>query len=537
MSVCETKTNRKKDGEDKMKKRFLRMIALLLTIALLLSGCAGSNVPSSSQAGEGDQSQPPAPTSSQPEEPAEPEEPEEAAAPQSTERVDLEAPYNGDFIIAVNTSELVEDLQDVGRIPLSDGDFSAFENRKQTEGNLIEGYSGAGAGENTTPSVYAVGDTMEISTEDYYQSVVLGNTEIITYPIEIELIYEGEFCTVWGQTSDTGDFPCPARLDIETAQRIAEEFDNGIYPFMTESFGRHFDADQDGKLGIVCLNLIDYYDYGEFDSYYYNGYSTADSGLDSVNGGDGTNFDMVAIDIWPTLYDMEGNTTEENWNLAMVTLVHEFQHSINFADYYYSPNQAEPMEIWLNEGFSTISENMYTGKPMADFVDFYVRDPDYKITNGRSPMQYDGSFEDYALCYYFCLYLLEQTKEYEGGGKEIFKSILESDGYDYRAIENALEEIGYPVTDFSDFLFNFRVALVANEDSGFFSFNKNEAVQNIPIHLYTMEHRDAPDGWGLREKFLKTLAGGAALNFTAPEDFVPVGNGPDVRFAGITLEE
>lgn len=505
-----------------MKKTSYKLVSLFICISLLLVGCESGTPQNSASKDLSDESK--------------------ENIIKSTQRVDVEAPFEGDVVVAVNTSACADDEQFSGKIPLTDGDFSELESLKETVGNSIQGYDGKSKIEHSaTPTkTYNVGDKLPITTRDFYNWMQINEDgsrpENVYYDLDIELVYSGEYCTVWGQVGNAGPFHCDYSLGEDIAKKIANEFDTKMFPFMTDSFGTSYDIDEDGKVGIVCIDLIDYYNYEIYDNYYFNGYcDPVACFINDANDGNKTKMDMVVLDLWPTLYNEKGETTDENWNLAMSTLIHEYQHMINYSDYLLSPSQAKPMDVWLNEGFSVIAENMYTGKPVSDFIEFYKNDSDGIIAAGRSPMEYEGFFEDYALVYYFSLYLLEQTKDYEGGGTEIFKSILESDDYDYRAVENALKNIGYPVTDFSDFLFNYRVALIANEDSGLYSFNKNVAVQNLPLHFLSVKSQNTDD---LRYNGFSTMIpGGGAILFKNNGEFNPVGNGEDVRFAGITLDK
>lgn len=510
-----------------MNKTAVSFLALVLCSSILLSACGIADVPENSK---GPNPTPSVTAGAQ------------TAGAVASKRVDVDAPFDGDVVIAVNTDVSPDNQAFSGRFPLTDGDFSEFRNIKETVGQSIEGYKGEGKTEQGKAPLktYELGETLPITTRDFYNWMQINEDgtrpENKYYDVDIELVYSGEHCTIWGQKGTVGNFVCDYSLSKETAKKIASEFDNKMFPFMTESFGTTYDVDEDGKVAIVCLDLIDYYNYDIFDNYYFNGYcDPVACFINGANDGNTTKMDAVVLDLWPTLYNEEGKTTEENWNLAMVTLIHEYQHLINYSDYLMSPKQAKPLIEWMNEGFSVIAENMYTGKPAADFVEFYKLDGDGVIAGGRSLMGYEGLWEDYALVYFFSLYLLEQTKSYEGGGKEIFKSILDSDDCDYRAVENALKKIGYPVTDFSQFLFNYRVALIANEDSGVFGFNKNIAVQNLPLHFLDIKSQNTDD---LRLKGFSTMIpGGGAVLIKNAGSFVPAGQDENIRFAGITLEK
>ena len=90
------------------------------------------------------------------------------------------------------------------------------------------------------------------------------------YKLTAEMYYEGKYCTIWVEKGNT--------MTEETAKKIANEFDNNIYPKMISNFGDTFNdtaisskimntleladlkyGDGDGKLCILFLDIQDNY--------------------------------------------------------------------------------------------------------------------------------------------------------------------------------------------------------------------------------------------------------------------------------------
>lgn len=469
------------------------------------------------------------------------------SSPAPASRVDTEGSLEGDVIIAVNTSANPSELLPVGILPSDNADYSEFENLKKTAGIPIQRPEGVGSSDSESQVVgranpeksYAAGEKKSIKTMDFYKRMMqsFGDPAFADYDnnervdVDIELVYEGEYCTIWGQTSPIHERPdLSIKLDTELAKKLADEFDTKIFPIVTSTFGPLYDVDGDGKFAIVCADFIDYYNYEIYENYFLQGYCNPPEDSAPVSeGGNGTEMDMMVLDLWPTLYNEKCEPAEENWMLAMQTVAHEMTHYVNYSALNLIPEKTVVLESWIQESFTTLGETLYKGKVADDIFGLYSQDANSVVANGRSPIEFQGMMEDYALVNMFSLYLYEQTKDLEGGGWPLFRTIIESNYSDYTAIENALKEIGYPVTDFSELLFNFRIAIVANEDSGVYGFNKNENVQGLPIHFY--KNAD-----GMADE--KTLPGGGAIVFKNPEGgFVPEGSDKNIRFAGITLEK
>lgn len=499
-------------------KKTSRLLALILILSLFASGCTTGNSTDKTADNNSDS---------------------------TASRVDTEGPLEGDVIIAVNTSVNVDDLLTVGLLPSDDGDYSKFENLKETKGRPLEKTEDKIDLDNDkqvvgkkTEDKYELGEKKSIKTMDFYKRFMQGSGDpaFADYDtnerldVDIELVYVGKYCTIWGQVSPIHERPdLSISLDKDMAKKIADEYDSVIFPRVLNTFGPLYDVDKDGKFAIVCADFVDYYNYEVYDNYFLQGYcNPLDDSEPIEKGGNGTDMDMMVLDIWPTLYNEKGEPADENWMVGLQTVAHEMQHYADYSAMKLNPEVAAP-ESWIQESFSTFSETIYKGQVADDTFGFFKSDSNSVIANGRSPMEFQGLMEDYALVNLFSLYLYEQTKDLEGGGFKLFRSIIESPESDYRAIENALKDIAYPVTNFSDLLFNFRVAIIANEDSGIYSFNKNEAVQNLPIHFYKNADGQADS---------KTLAGGGAIVFKNVEGgFTPNGNDKNVRYAAITVEK
>ncbi|MGL4484922.1 MAG: Ig-like domain-containing protein, partial [Anaerovoracaceae bacterium] len=460
-------------------------------------------------------------------------------------RVDAKS-LKGDVVVAVNTSSDEKLLSKVGTLPAGYDDDSIVQNLKTTKGfpiakpkdtPLTFDQSKQIVGRNNSSVTYKVGDTKNYTSLNFYMYYAENPdpSEPEYIDATVEMTYAGKYCTIWRQTSPFYKKPdLLSKLKFgenkEIDKKIADEYDKKIMALVKNTYGDLYDADNDGKFAIFCIDAVDLNNYDMPQGSLLTGYCNPADAEPVAEGGMG--MDIMVLDLWPTLFDNDGNLNEKDWTFAMQTVTHEMAHYAHASYSKLNPGSKYTMPSWLTESLATFAETMYAGRgeyPDHSMYRYYKNDPTSLVANGRSPFEFWGAEEDYALVNMFSIYLYEQTKNLKGGGYELLGSIVESNDEGSVAIENCLKKIGYPVTNFSDLVFNFRVAITANEDSGVYSFNKNEAVQNYPIHIYKNEDKMADN---------KTIPGGGAITFkNAAGGFVPAGNDQDVRFAAVTLEK
>lgn len=173
----------------------------------------------------------------------------------------------------------------------------------------------------------------------------------------------------------------------------------GIYQNNIDAFGFPPDVDNDPKIVILILDIVDTYDGPG--SGYVAGY------FSSANQASGLNSNMAEI------YYLDGAqsnlTTTGGLQTAMSTTAHEFQHMIH---YNYIKNQT----TFFNEAFSLVAE-VINGYPIYGQSRF-ANEPNQYLLNWRGSGDPDV-LTDYSRAARFAQYLKEQF------GNGLFKNVLE----------------------------------------------------------------------------------------------------------------
>lgn len=356
-------------------------------------------------------------------------------------------------------------------------------------------------------------------------------------------------CYIWVPvTQDTAH-----TVTFSMGQQIAQAFEDG-YSDMTSSFGQFLNVDGTGKVSILlydiqCGNNPSGYVGGFFASSDLYGDTPAvgtildsgalqddplDSGFEqekpldsgvparerSRSGSSGNGMQILHIDTYPSIFRSNGYPYVEN---AYSTLVHEFQHMINYSDFhrkYQRDPIAQPMDTWLNEAMSMSAEEMvFPGSAVPSRLAYYQRDYSQMITRGQSLLDFNNSLESYALSCLFATYLKDQT-----GGYEVFSRILEHFlNNEAAAVEAAVAGSGLDGVPFENITGAFRAALAMNDSSGLYGFQGDAALSSLRPLLYVNNNTE-----------VKLRGGGAILIQPQNGSFHPSGAyGPHIRFTGI----
>ncbi|HAA85710.1 MAG TPA: hypothetical protein DCE14_05070, partial [Kosmotogaceae bacterium] len=317
------------------------------------------------------------------------------------------------------------------------------------------------------------------------------------YQITATLQYVGSESEIWAEDTDV--------ITQSRAAQLGQEFDSVIYPLVTDYFYTPSDVDGNGRVAILCFDIQDNFDtHGSYVAGYF------DAG-DLYNTTYSNRMEIFYIDTYPLMYYPRSNPP--NVSRAFSTLVHEFQHMVNF-----NRNRivegGSGMPTWLNEGMSMAAEHIYGGA-LSGRISYYNRSS--SIQNGHSLLRWGDNGDtlaSYALSYLFLQYVKEQC----GRGDSIFREMLLDSANDYRAVENVIRKYVDSKMTFGEFMTSFRLALLLNESSGLYGFNGG--LGSITTRLYT--------GNG------KTLYGGAALFKQISESFTDPGNGgSSIQYVGI----
>ncbi|MEZ0117633.1 UNVERIFIED_ORG: hypothetical protein ABRZ91_001590 [Heyndrickxia coagulans] len=329
------------------------------------------------------------------------------------------------------------------------------------------------------------------------KSFYVQNTETSDFSsISATLLYSGDHANVWVNNND---------ITEDEAALLGKEFDNKIYRSDVDNFGMPSDVDQNGKVNILCYDIQDGFSgsggyvagyFSPRDLYYYS-YSNQS--------------EIFYIDTYPLM----GMSATKDVSQAYSTLAHEFQHMINFNQKVFVQGLTDT-DTWMDEGLSMAAEQIYTGAPLNDRIDYYNEDAD--ITKGHSLLYWDyegDTLANYSLSYLFMEYLKAQC----GQGNTIFKELINDPHTDYQAVQNIIHKYIDPNLSFGQFMTDFRAALVLKEDTGLYGFKGDTAFDGLKVKTYS--------GSSINIK-----GGGAIVKaLSSKDDFqVPSDKGSDITY-------
>ena len=297
---------------------------------------------------------------------------------------------------------------------------------------------------------------------------------------------EGNHCEVWVATDlefNTTEDPRNDRVNItdDMVQYIMDEYDNNIYPTMTDTFMEApalngsdpyvpnwqyvlendtltkdnitedpglFETNDTGKLMIMIFNIKDesFYD-PDWEGGYVAGYywSTIRWMYDR---------NVMHIDCW----DWSNRTGEQSdvpgsGHYSYVyesTVAHEYQHLLH-----YEMDEAE--ETWINEGLSMMAEYV-CGYPLStSHMAWFMVTPDNSLTIWGDQGD-ENILADYGCVLMFHLFLYDNY-----GGTEMLQAIFNSQLQGIESIDDSLLGMGYNRMSFSKVFRDWRLANLAME--------------------------------------------------------------------------
>lgn len=418
------------------------------------------------------------------------------------EAIDCSTVAIGNYVLVSNESIYGKDLQSTGTITNNVTLEKLIGESKKTEENIYKidlniEYSPIGKKRieenNIKRETPAIGSKKSFWTYNYATK----NSAMV----EATLQSIGINCEIWAEDTSI--------VTTEQAKKMALEFDQKIHPLVTQKFYSPSDLDGNGRISILCYDIKD--GFNEKGSYI-GGYFYA---RDLFNDAYSNKMEIFYIDTYPAMYIGGNKIKVEN---SYRTLVHEFQHMVNFNKICLVDNRkgSEYYITWLNEGLSQAAEQIYLGEPLADRINCYNKDDSKLIANGYSLLEWGNRLEDYSLSYMFLQYLRIQCD----GGDEFYKDILDGK-YSYSTLLQLLQTKIDKNMDFGDYMTAFRVALVKNELEGLYGFKGSQGFQNLTIHEYTGSKKYIPGGASVLIPINDSM--------TIPQD-----KGIDIKYIGFT---
>jgi large repetitive protein len=307
--------------------------------------------------------------------------------------------------------------------------------------------------------------------------------------ISAKLLYSGSKVNVWVHNNE---------ISSESAAQLGKEFDERIYPSVTDHFGAASDVDGDGKVNLLCFDILDgYEDGGSFMGGYFNQ-------MDVFNEPTSNKSEVLYIDTYPAM----GRNKNELTN-AFSTIAHELQHLVNHNQNVLIEGSLDGMDVWLDEAMSLAAEQVYTGYRLDDRIDYYNFSP--SIAKGHSLLYWDyagDTLANYSLSYLFGQYIKAQAKR----GDSIFKEILQDPNNNYVAVENVVKKYIDPALTFGKFSSHFRAALLLKEPSGLNGFYGNIVASNLQPRLFAGNFKHLQGGGAVVVKI------DPQVGFYEPED-------------------
>ncbi|MDR2602244.1 MAG: hypothetical protein LBC53_07320 [Spirochaetaceae bacterium] len=352
------------------------------------------------------------------------------------------------------------------------------------------------------------------------------------YKLTAELLAEGKYCNVWVEKSTPNG--------KETAQKTAEVYDSKIYPKMLNAFDGvdkteypnnlgalnnimdYADAltDKNKKLTILFLDIKDGYKKG-VNNGYTGGYFSPEDFFSVEDFPDSNEQDMIYIDTYPTFeFGMEG---------AYETLAHEMQHLMNFTTSWVKrlyDNEICTMDLWINEGLSSAAEYIYRGNNKnSKRLAWFNEDREQTIASGNNFYIWGDKsrsiLDEYATVYMFFQWLRIHK------GVEIYKKIIVSEEWDYKAVVNAFNAGAGTTMQWEDILKSWFAANRFKNATGLYGYKGESDFNGITT-------RFAPAGPTItllpgEGVYSAVVTGGKSI-----EEYCTESSGPNIKYAGLS---
>jgi hypothetical protein len=335
----------------------------------------------------------------------------------------------------------------------------------------------------------------------------LNMTTNARYTVNAVLLAENGFCAVYGERS--------AGASLETAENIASEFEDGVYPVIKEAFGdfREYLGDKGfgryDKLTILLMDIKDGYN-GTANSSYIAGYFYPGDMYAKQAFSYSNERALLYVDVNPG----KAGSVE-----FFTTIAHEFQHLINFSIRMKQQGgglDVNPQDTWVDEGLASAAEYLYGKQHIQSKIDYFNDDYGNYFSGGDTFLIWDSEYEDYCTIYLFFQWLRIQA----GGNPEIYKDIINSEYLDYRAVtEAAAKRIDGQFDDWETLLGHWLLANHVNAAEGPLGY-KGEITTRIRAITRTS---------------ISLAPGEGVFSYLNGTGFSPANNsGPNIRYLGIT---
>jgi hypothetical protein len=363
---------------------------------------------------------------------------------------------------------------------------------------------------------------VNVSTGTYYQT-------------RADLLAEGRYCKIWVERDSR------KLVDSAAARKMADVYDDTIYPRMMDIFGMQLMAkdandlvmikntmewadyltDGDGKLSILLLDIKDGYNPPTNNSYT-SGYFSSINFFQPNSSNESrysNQIDMIYVDTSPS------TPGERDFNAI---LAHEMQHLMNFITSVlvrWDNNTIHLMDLWINEGLSSAAEYIFL-EDHGYLPTWFNTDQKGTIAKGNNFFVWGNLEDDSIMDDYATVYLFFQWLRLQSGGTEIYNNIIRSLYSDYHAVTSAVDKAmsGKGYANWDTLLKTWMAANYINASSGPYGYRNDSVLKNVRA-------KTAPSGTTV----LRLLPGEGVYSKTTAKDtiakFSP--SGLNIKYAGL----
>ena len=246
----------------------------------------------------------------------------------------------------------------------------------------------------------------------------------------------GKHCYVYLQNGQ--------KVDQKTIDKIANAFDNKIYPEDRSMFGSEWTPgiDDDARITLLLLDIKDGYNPSAGRTAYTGGYFNAGDCYTKSKYATSNEREMLYLDI---------NPSDPTSDKFLSVVAHEFQHMIHW--------NHDPKEYtWLNESMSQLAPYL-CGYGHPSQVDAFLRSPDNNLCGWLD----DDMVANYGQVYMWAQYISTRIASTEDRRRAFIRRMVAQPSQGMSSINSAIEKQG--IKNSARNLFrNFCVANYLNDD-------------------------------------------------------------------------
>ena len=280
------------------------------------------------------------------------------------------------------------------------------------------------------------------SEKTFYGQMISGGKTYGWFNVPAKLIKTTDHLAIYIQTKFESGYNGEKDISLYGLNKMAQEFDY-YYDDMTNIYGEHTDIDANGKIIILLMKINKTVNKSKVLGYF------------NPN-------DMHGYNEGEILY-MDLESANNDTDKLIGTLIHEFQHLINYS--YVVSGKRRAMSSWLNESLSestsilfnkTTAQSRINEFNKINYYCFYT----WEITNDISNNSKTNSLVNYPSASVFMHWLYNTN----GHKDDIFKKIAQStENTDYNKVLTAAKGIsGLSVSSWEDLLLTWMSDIVSN---------------------------------------------------------------------------